>query len=98
MVSGRNGRHHEAITAANREEAMNPVIIQAIALDRDRAMRERAAARQRAAECRGTRAGWPGRWLGSPAPGRGPASRTARRPWRDRVAAVLVALTESQTG
>ena len=47
---------------------MHPLIIQAIATDQLRAMHEHAAARQRAAESRCTRAGWPRRWLGWPGP------------------------------
>ena len=70
MVSGRHGRHHEAVTAATREEAMHPLIIQAIAADQVRAMHEQAAARQRAAESRGTRAGRPRSWPRRPGPGR----------------------------
>ena len=93
MVSGRSGRHrHEAVTAAAREEAMHPLIIQAIASDQVRAIHEHTAARQRAAAFRRTSAGWL-RWSGR---GPGSASRIARRPWRDRAAAVLVALSQTQ--
>jgi hypothetical protein len=45
------------------EEAMHPVIIQAIAIDQIRTMHEHAATRQRAAGCRGTTAAWSRRWL-----------------------------------
>jgi hypothetical protein len=75
MVSGRSGRHHhEAATAATREEAMNPVIIQAISVDQVQAMREHVAARQRAAACRRSKAGRSRRWLGWPGLRRGAAS------------------------
>ena len=92
MVSGRSGRrHHEAVTAATREETMHPETIQAIASDQVRAIDEHAAARRRAAAFRRTRTGWL-RWSGR---GPGSASRIARRPWRDRAGAVLVALSLS---
>ena len=70
---------------------MHPLTIQAAAADHARAGQQHAAARQRAAGSRSTRAGWL-RWSG-----RGPASasRIARRPWRDRAAAVLVALSQT---
>jgi len=74
MVSGRHGRHHEAVTAATREEAVHPLIIQAIANDQVRAMHEHAAALQRAAASRCQRTAGPRRWLSWPGPGRGPAS------------------------
>jgi len=67
MVSGRHGRHHEAVMAAIREEAMHPLIIQAIAADRVRARHAEAAAWQRAAWSRRTGAGRPRarlRWPG----------------------------------
>lgn len=86
MVTGRYGRRHEAVTAATREEAMNPLIIQAIAADQVRAMHEQAAARQRAAQSRRTGAGRRP-WLRRPGPGRGLAAQAARRPWRDPRAA-----------
>lgn len=93
MVSGRSGRHHrQAVTAATREEAMHPETIQALASDQVRAIHEHAAARRRAAAFRRTSAGWR-RWCGR---GSGFASRVARRPWRDRAAAVLVALSQTQ--
>lgn len=97
MVSGRNGRHHEAIMAATREEAMHPQITQAIAAEQVRDRQERAAARQRAAQSHGPGAGRSRRSLRWPGLGPRPASRAAR-PWRDRAAAVLVALTETQEG
>jgi hypothetical protein len=71
MVSG---RHDEAVTAATREEAVHPLIIQAIATDQVRARHEHAAALQRAADSRRTRAAWPRRRLSWPGLGRGPAS------------------------
>jgi hypothetical protein len=73
MVSG-HPRHHEAVTAATREEAVHPLIIQAIATDQVRAMHEHAAAPQRAAASRRKRAAGPRRRLSWPGPGRGPAS------------------------
>jgi hypothetical protein len=82
MVSGRNGRHHEAVTAATREEVMHPLLIQSMAADQVRTMHEDAAARQRAAESRRTRAGRPRPWLRRSGPGRGLTSLTARL-WRD---------------
>jgi hypothetical protein len=87
MVSGRNGRRHEAVTAATREEAMHPLIIQSIAADQVREMHEHAAAWQRAAASRRTRAGRPRPWLRRPGPGRRPGLRTALLPWRDPRAA-----------
>jgi hypothetical protein len=74
MVSGRSGRHHEAVTAATREQAMNPLIIQAIAADQVQAMHEHVAARQRAVVYRRRRAGRSRRRLGWPGLGRGAAS------------------------
>jgi hypothetical protein len=75
MVSGRSGRHHdEAVTAATREEAMDPVIIQAIAADQVQAMHEHAAARQRAVVYRRRRAGRSRRRLGWAGLRRDPAS------------------------
>jgi len=87
MESGRHGRHHEAVTAATREEAVHPLIIQAISTDQVRAMHEHAAARQRAAESRRTGAWRPRRWLRWPGPGRSPAPGPAHRPRRDPRAA-----------
>jgi hypothetical protein len=74
---------------------MNPVIIQAIAADQVQAMHEHAVTRQPTADNDRTSAARP--WLRWPGPGCGPASRTAR-PWRDRAAAVLVALSQGQAG
>jgi hypothetical protein len=77
MVSGRSGRHHhEAVTAATREQAMNPVIIQAIAADQVQATHEYVAARQRAVVYRRRRAGRSRRRLGWP--GRGPGAAPGR--------------------
>jgi hypothetical protein len=66
MVSGRSGRHHEAVTAAIQEDTMHPLIVQAIATDQIRAMHEHAAGRQRATSSFCTRAPWPRRWLSWP--------------------------------
>ena len=66
---------------------MHPLIIQAIATDQVRAIHEHAAARQRAAGSRCTRAGWPRRWLSWPGPGRSAAPGPAHRPRRDPRAA-----------
>lgn len=71
---------------------MHPLTMQATAADQARARQEHAAARKRAAGNRSTRGGWP-RWSAR-APGS--ASRIARRPWRDRAAAILVALSATQ--
>ena len=73
MVSGRSGRHREAVTAATREEAMNPLMIQAIAADQDRAVREHAAAWQRARQSQRASDRRRHGWLRWPGAGRGPA-------------------------
>jgi hypothetical protein len=61
---------------------MHPLMIQAIAADQDRAMREQAAAWRRSRQSHRTSAGRRHGWLRWPAAGRGPASRTARQPRR----------------
>ena len=85
-VSGRSGRHREAVTAATQAEARHPLMTQAIAADQDRATREHAAAwrrvRARALSSRAS-AGAAARVAAlKPGAGRGPASRMAA--WRPR--------------